>query len=83
MASAKVTITLPEEQLAAIRELVGKGGARSVSAFVAHAVAVALDDVAGWRQTLDDALAATGGPMTDEERRWADAILAGATRSVA
>lgn len=75
MASVKITITVPEEQLQAIRELVDAGQARSVSGFVQHAIGVSLDDAAGWEQMLDDALAATGGPLTDEERRWADEAL--------
>lgn len=75
MASVKITVTIPEEQLQAIRELVDAGQARSVSGFVQHAIGVSLDDVAGWQEMLDQALAATGGPLTDEERRWADEAL--------
>lgn len=75
MATVKVTITIPEDQLEAIRELVGAGQARSVSGFVQHAIGVSLDDVAGWRKMLDEALAETGGPLTDDERRWADEAL--------
>ena len=75
MATVKVTVTIPEDQLHAIRELVDVGQARSVSGFVQHAIGVSLDDAAGWEQMLDDALAATGGPLTDEERRWADEAL--------
>jgi Arc/MetJ-type ribon-helix-helix transcriptional regulator len=77
MATRKVTVTLPEDQLADIRDLVAAGQANSVSAFVQHAVAVALDDVAGWRAWLEESLAATGGPLTDEERAWADRIISG------
>ena len=75
MASVKITITVPEEQLQAIRELVDAGQARSVSGFVQHAIGVSLDDASGWQEMLDDALDATGGPLTDEERRWADEAL--------
>jgi hypothetical protein len=46
-----------------------------VSAFVKHAVAVGLFDAAGWRAMLNDALRQTGGSLTNEERRWADALL--------
>lgn len=77
MATRKVTITLEEEQLAAIRSLVSSGSAASVSGFVQHAVGTMLDDVAGWGALLAEALRATGGPLTDEERAWADEILAG------
>jgi Arc/MetJ-type ribon-helix-helix transcriptional regulator len=81
MATVKVTVTLPEEQLADIRNLVAAGQATSVSGFVQHAVGVALDDVSGWREWLDEALAATGGPLTDEERVWADRIVSGGSNS--
>jgi Arc/MetJ-type ribon-helix-helix transcriptional regulator len=71
----KVTVTLPEEQVAAIRRLVSAGKSASVSGFVQHAVGVALDDVAGWGAILAEALARTGGDLTADERRWADRIL--------
>jgi len=48
---------LPEEQVAVIRQLVSAGKAASVSGFVQHAVAVALEDVAGWGAILAEALA--------------------------
>lgn len=75
MATKKVTVTLDEEQVERIHDLVASGTARSVSGFVQHAVGVALDDVAGWGIMLADALEETGGPLSDEERRWADEIL--------
>lgn len=75
MASKKVTVTLDENQLDRVRSLVQAGKASSVSGFVQHAVGVALDDVAGWGAVLADALKATGGPLSDEERAWADDIL--------
>ena len=76
MASRKVTVTLDETQVEQIRALVDSGGAPRVSAFVQHAVAVALDDLAGWGAMLAEALRQTGGPLTDDERMWADALLA-------
>jgi Arc/MetJ-type ribon-helix-helix transcriptional regulator len=75
MATTKITITLPDDQIHSIRELVAAGRAVSVSAFVKHSVAVGLFDAAGWRETLNDALRKTGGPLTKEERKWADALL--------
>jgi Arc/MetJ-type ribon-helix-helix transcriptional regulator len=75
MATKKVTITLDEAQLDQIRSLVRAGTAPSVSGFVQHAVAVALDDVAGWGAMLAQALQQTGGPMSDDERAWADEVL--------
>ena len=75
MATTKITITLPNDRLEEIRALVAAGEAASVSAFVKHAVGVALFDAAGWREMLRDALQQTGGPLTKRERAWADAVL--------
>lgn len=75
MATTKITITLLDEQLDEIRALVEARQATSISAFVQHAVRVALHDAAGWRAMLDDALQQTGGPLTDTERAWAESLL--------
>lgn len=77
MATRKVTVTLDERHVDQIRALVAAGSAASVSGFVQHAVALALDDVAGWGSLLAEALRDTGGPLSDEERAWADGILHG------
>jgi Arc/MetJ-type ribon-helix-helix transcriptional regulator len=77
MASKKVTITLDEAQLDQIRALVQARTAPSVSGFVQHAVAVALDDVAGWGAMLAEALRDTGGALSAGERAWADEVLGG------
>jgi Arc/MetJ-type ribon-helix-helix transcriptional regulator len=76
MATIKVTITLDDDQLQEVRALVTAGKAPSVSGFVKHAVGVALHDAAGWREMLEGALQETGGPLTKQERAWADALLA-------
>ena len=75
MATTKITITLLDDQVEQIRALVAAGQTASVSAFVKHAVGVALFDAAGWRELLEDALQQTGGPLTKKERDWADAVL--------
>jgi Arc/MetJ-type ribon-helix-helix transcriptional regulator len=75
MATRKVTVTLDEAQLEQIRTLVDAGNASSVSGFVQHAVSVAIDNVAGWGVLLAEALRDTGGPLTDQERAWADEVL--------
>jgi Arc/MetJ-type ribon-helix-helix transcriptional regulator len=75
MATIKITITLQDKQVENIRALVAAGQAASVSAFVQHAVGVALFDAAGWKEMLQDALKQTGGPLTKDERAWADAVL--------
>lgn len=75
MATSKLTITLQDEQLSEIRSLVAAGRAGNVSAFVQHAVTVALHDASGWREMLQDALRQTGGPLTKKEIKWADSVL--------
>lgn len=75
MATTKITITLPDAQLNEIRALVAAGQAENISAFVKHAVNVALFDAAGWREMLKEALDQTGGPLTKKERLWADSVL--------
>jgi Arc/MetJ-type ribon-helix-helix transcriptional regulator len=71
----KVTVTLPIEQVAAIRALVEGKRVASVSGFLQHAVGLALEDVVEFERMLDEDLEASGGPLTDEEIRWADGIL--------
>jgi Arc/MetJ-type ribon-helix-helix transcriptional regulator len=44
MATTKITVTLEDDQVRAIREYVAAGKASSVSAFVKHAVGVAAPD---------------------------------------
>lgn len=75
MATTKLTITMDNDQFEEVKQLVAAGQASSVSAFVRKAVETALHDAAGWKTILDEALEASGGPLTDAERRWADGIL--------
>lgn len=75
MATTKITITLEEDQVDEIRALVAARQAPNVTALVKHAVKIALHDAAEWREMLQDALRQTGGPLTKQEREWADGIL--------
>lgn len=75
MATSKITITLDVEQLKQVRAIVASGKAANISAFVKHAVGVALLDAAGWNLMLSQALEETGGPLMKQERRWADGVL--------
>ena len=72
---ARDTSTIRSGTAHEIRALVAAGAAGSVSAFLKHAVGVALFDAAGWKEMLQDALQQTGGPLTRKERAWADALL--------
>jgi len=80
MATQKFTVTLEDGQVKGIRVLVAARQAANVSAFVRHAVGVALRDAAGWKEMLADALAANGGSVNQNERAWADAFLSGRER---
>jgi Arc/MetJ-type ribon-helix-helix transcriptional regulator len=75
MATTQITVTLRDDQVAGIRELVAAGASASVSAFIQHAVEIALHDAAGWREMLEGALEQTGGRLSTKERAWADAVL--------
>jgi Arc/MetJ-type ribon-helix-helix transcriptional regulator len=75
MATAKITVTLQDDQIEEIRALVAAGEATSLSGFVQHAVGIALHDAAGWRELLEQAIIESGGPLSKRERAWADALL--------
>ena len=74
MTAAKIAVSLPGPLVAQARGAVRAGRASSVSAYVAAALEqkARMDDLAG---LLDELLANTGGPLTTEERRAADAVL--------
>lgn len=82
MATMKVTVTLDVEQLAQVRALVAAGTSPTVSAFVKHAVGIALLDAAGWSAMLAESVENTGGPLTARERKWADGVLGAGGRKV-
>ena len=75
MATRKITITLRDDQLREVHALIAAGQTPDLSAFVQHAVGVALSDAAGWKEMLAEALRQTGGPLTQKERAWADGLL--------
>lgn len=71
---AKIAVTLPRELVARARGAVSDGRATSVSAYVADALREKADGDELAR-LLDEMLAASGGPLTEPERREADAVL--------
>ena len=75
MATRKITITLRDDQLREVHALIAAGQTPDLSAFVQHAVGVALCDAAEWKEMLQEALRQTGGPLTQKERAWADGLL--------
>lgn len=74
---AKVTITLRSDVLRAVRTRVEHGDARSVSAFIEHAVSAQLAVDADFDGLIDEMLAATGGPPSAEETASARRLLSG------
>ena len=74
MTKSKIAITLPPDLVACARRAVRETRAASVSAYVAAALEEKskLDDLGGM---LNEMLAATGGPLTERERRVADQAL--------
>jgi Arc/MetJ-type ribon-helix-helix transcriptional regulator len=74
MTKHKIAVTLPPALVARARRAVRAGRADSVSAYVAAALEekAKLDDLA---ELLTEMLAANGGPLTNDERRVADAAL--------
>ena len=74
MTASKIAVSLPYRLVAQANRAVARGVAESVSAYVAAALEEKgkLDDLAA---LLGEMLAETGGPLTDAERREADAIL--------
>jgi Arc/MetJ-type ribon-helix-helix transcriptional regulator len=76
MATTKVTITLPDSQLAEVRKRVRAGESASVSGYVQHAVQKSLQHTAEFRAMVEEALMETGGPLKPKERAWARKMLA-------
>jgi hypothetical protein len=70
VATKEITVTLDQQQLTRINALVASRTIPYVPGFIQHAVAIALDDVAGWGAMLAEALRQTGGDLTVEERAW-------------
>jgi Arc/MetJ-type ribon-helix-helix transcriptional regulator len=75
---AKVAITLRTAVLEEVRGAVAEGRARSVSAYIEHAVSAQLAAEADFDVIIAEMLAETGGPATDVERADARRMLTGA-----
>jgi antitoxin ParD1/3/4 len=76
MSTERITVSLPADLVADVRQLVAAGQAPSVSAYVAEALRqkVTREDVLAM---LDDILADSGGPLGPEELAEIDAELSG------
>ena len=74
MATTRISITLPDRQLAEIRKRISKNGA-TVSGYIQRAVQKSLENNAEFEKMIEEALNATGGPPTPKERAWARKVL--------
>lgn len=72
--SEKLTITLPQEVVRGVRRAVRRRGG-TVSGYVAQAVAT-YERQDGLRALLDDLDREFGSP-SEEDRRWAERVMAG------
>jgi Arc/MetJ-type ribon-helix-helix transcriptional regulator len=79
MATAKITITLPDRQLDEIRKRVAAQDSPSVSGFIQQAVQKSLENAAGFRAMVEEALKKTGGPLK-KKRACARKMLAARRR---
>lgn len=73
----KVAITLSPDLVAAIKARVAAGEARSVSAFIQHAVRGQLAAEADSDGLVEQMLTASGGPASPAERAAARRLLSG------
>jgi hypothetical protein len=74
MKYVKIAISLPTRAAEGVRRAVRAGKAASVSAYIASAIEDKVKEET-LADLLAEMLAATGGPMTVAERRWADREL--------
>jgi Arc/MetJ-type ribon-helix-helix transcriptional regulator len=80
MATTKITITLPDQQIEEIRQRVAAHESASVSGFVQRAVQKTLTNSSEFSAMIDQGLAETGGPLTPKERAWAEKMLSSKKR---
>ena len=80
MATAKITVTLPDSQLEEIRKRVAAEDTPSVSGFIQQAVRRSLENAAEFRAMVEETLKETGGPLKPRERAWASRMLAARKR---
>jgi hypothetical protein len=80
MATAKITITLPDRQLEEIRKRVAAHESPSISGFIQQAGQKSLENAPEFRAMVDQALSESGGPLTSKERAWAKKMLAARKR---
>lgn len=71
----KLAVSLSRDVVEQLRAVVADGGSRSVSAYVEHAVRAQFAAETEFDTMVADMLAASGGPVTDDERTEAARLL--------
>lgn len=72
---AKTTITIDTDVLDHVRAAVASGAAKSISAYIEHAVRSQLAAETEFDSVIEEIFAQTGGPPTANERAAADSLL--------
>jgi Arc/MetJ-type ribon-helix-helix transcriptional regulator len=75
MATTKITITLPDSQLAEIRKRVAAHESGTISGFIQQAVQKSLENADEFLAMIEKGLMETGGLPTAKERAWARRVL--------
>jgi Arc/MetJ-type ribon-helix-helix transcriptional regulator len=70
----KIAISLPLRAAEHVRRAVKRGEAPSVSAYITSAIEERAKQ-SSLRDMIDEALEATGGPMTPEEHAWVEYVM--------
>lgn len=73
----KIAVTLSPELVERVRAAVSAGAARSLSAYVEHALSGQLAAETDFDTMIDEMLTTTGGPATGPERAEARRLLGG------
>jgi hypothetical protein len=79
MTKKKIAVTVDADVLRAAKRAVSRGDATSLSALVTESLRQRTTDDE-LKRMLEETLRATGGPMTESERREVDRVLYGPSR---
>jgi Arc/MetJ-type ribon-helix-helix transcriptional regulator len=79
--ATKITITLPDDQLAEIKRRVKAGWSKNVSDYLQDIVQKSFDNEVAFDAMLEESLMKSGGPATAKELAWARRMLKPKKRS--
>ena len=79
--ATKISITLTDEKLAAIKKRIAKQRGRTVASYIQRAIEKSLENSEAFDAMMYQSLLETGGPITPKERAWAKKMLTPRKRS--